>query len=113
MSSLALLGLCFASAVFYTGAAVVMKLGIGLPFLWLVPAVLLSLVVAARIEIVALHGARLGHVVVMIIAFEVLITTLVALALGERYALRELAGFFTILVGIALLVDAEGAHPAD
>ncbi len=113
MSSFMLLGLCFASAVFYTGAAVVMKLGLGVPFLWLVPAILLSLVLAARIETFALHGARMGLVVVVIIAFEVVITTLVALALGERFALRELAGFVAILVGVALLVDVGGTHTVD
>lgn len=112
MSSFALLGLCFASAAFYTGAGVVMKLGLGLPFLWLVPAVLMSLAIAARIETAALHGARMGYVVVVIIAFEVMMTSLVALALGERYALREVAGFLAIFVGVALLTDAESVHPA-
>lgn len=113
MSSLVILGLCFASAAFYTGAGVVMKLGLNLPFLWLVPAILVSLAIAARIETVALHGARMGHVVVVIIAFEVLMTSLCALALGERYALRELAGFVAILIGVALLADGEAGRPAD
>ena len=89
-----------------------MKVGLGLPFLWLVLAAPPSLVFAARIETVAPRGGRLGHVGVMIIAFEAQITFRVALALGERCAPRDLAGILAILIGVALLADAEGARPA-
>jgi hypothetical protein len=104
MSSFAIFGLCFASAVFYAGAQFVMKLGSGLPFLVVLVPVLLTLSVAAGIESIALSGARIGHVVILIIGFETLCTAVFALlVLGESYRLTEVAGFAAILIGAGLL----------
>ena len=108
MSASALLALCFASAAFQVLATAVMKVSIGIPFLLLVLPVCATLGLAAWFESMALPVARIGIVLVTILAFEVIITAAVALALGERYSLREGAGLAAILVGTAILFCPEG-----
>lgn len=112
MSVPALLTLCFVSACFYVLAAAVMKVAVGLPFLLIVLPVCATLGVAAWFESLALPTARIGIVLVTILAFEALIGAGVALALGERYSAREMLGLGAIHVGIALVFGAEGASRA-
>ena len=103
MSPPLLLALCAVSAAFYVTAAAVMKLAGGAPFLLLVLPVFAALGVAAWFESQALTSDRFGLVVLLILASEVLITAGVALALGERYGLRELAGLLMIVIGMAIV----------
>lgn len=98
-----MLALCFASAAFYALVTVVLKVTSGVPFLFLVPLICVALGVAAWIESLVLPAARIGIVLALILAFEVLITAAVALALGESYRLREFAGLGAILIGIVIL----------
>jgi hypothetical protein len=97
------LALCLASATFYAGAAAVMKLAGGTPFLLLAVPLCAALGLAAWFESLALPGNRLGIVVLLIIGSEVLITAGVCLVLGERYSFREVAGLLIIFGGILLV----------
>ena len=82
-----------------------------------VPAALLpvyaALGVAAWFESLALPGNRFGIVVLLILASEVLITAGVAVALGEHYSLREIAGILMIVVGMAVVCQGDGARAGD
>ena len=116
MSPPLLLALCALSAAFYVAVPLVMKLGGGTPFLFVVLLVLAALATAAWLESRALTVDRFGLVVLLILASEVVITAAVAIALGERYGLRELAGLLLIVTGMAVVCtpapsDAE-APPA-
>jgi multidrug transporter EmrE-like cation transporter len=102
-----LLVLCATSAGFYVAAAVVMKLASHMPFLLLLLPVYAALGLAAWFESLALPGNRLGIVVLLILAGEVLLTAAVAFALGERYGLREIAGLLVIVAGIAVVCSAD------
>jgi hypothetical protein len=112
MSALMLLALCLASAAFYVLASLVLKLGVGVPFLLLLAPVCLALGVAAWFESLALPTARLGVVLVLILAFEVVLTWAISIAIGESYGAREMVGLISILAGIAILYDAEGTQAA-
>ena len=103
MSAPLLFLLCALSAAFYVAAAAVMKLGGAMPFLPVIVAVYVALGIAAWFESRALPIDRFGMVVLLIIAFEVLITAGVALALGERYSLRETAGLAMIVAGMVVV----------
>lgn len=111
--------LCFASAVFYVAGTAAMKLLGHLPFIVLMIPVGLTFVVAAWFEVAVLRHARLGQVFLLIFAFEVTLTALLALFfLNERYSLREVLGLATIIAGIVLLVSGSEARvpigiPAD
>ncbi len=110
MSAPLLLALCAISAAFYVAAAAIMKLGGGVPFALLLLPVFAALGVAAWFESLALPANRFGIVVLLILASEVIITAGVAVALGERYSLRELAGLLLIVVGMAVVCQADGAR---
>lgn len=99
-------GLCLASAVFYVAGTAAMKLYGHLPFAMLMVPVGLTLLVAAWFEVAVLRHARMGQVFLLIFAFEVTLTALVALlVLNEKYAPREYAGLATIVAGIGLLLS--------
>ena len=108
-----LLLLCATSAGFYVTAAAVMKLGGGVPFLLLLIPVYAALGVAAWFESLALPGNRFGIVVLLILASEVLITAGVAVALGEHYSPREIAGILMIVVGMVVVCQGDGARAGD
>lgn len=110
MSFTTLVCLCVASAAFYVLATAVLKLAGGTPFLILLLPVCAMLGLAAWFESMALPGARLGIVLILILAFEVLLTAACSLALGERYTGREIGGLLAILIGLAVLFDAEGSR---
>lgn len=107
MSTPFVLLLCASSAAFYVVAAAVMKLAGGLPFVLLLLPVFAALGFAAWFETAALTGSRFGIVGLTILASEVLITAGVAVALGERYSLREIAGLLLIVAGVAIVGQGE------
>ncbi len=98
-----LLALCLTSASFSVLATVVLKLWSGTSYLVIVLPVCFALGTAAWFESMALPGARLGIVFVLILAFEAMLGIGVAVLFGESYGLREVVGLATILVGIAIL----------
>ena len=49
----------------------------------------------------------------LILASEVLVTAGVAVALGEHYSLREIAGTLMIVVGMAVVCQGDGARAGD
>lgn len=110
MSVALLVALCVTSAACYVAAAAVMKVAGGTAFVLVLLPVLVTLGLAARFESLALAGNRFGIVVLLILAAEVLITAGVAVALGERYSLREVAGLVMIVVGIVVVCEADGAR---
>jgi drug/metabolite transporter (DMT)-like permease len=110
MSTPLVLLLCAMSAVFYVAAPALMKLGGGAPVLLLVLPVVAALGVAAWFEGQALHAARFGIVVLAIQALELLITAGVAISIGERYSLREIAGVALVVAGMIVASQGEG-HP--
>ena len=112
MSAPLLLGLCFASVAFYALVTLMLKVATGIPFLLLVLPICAALGLAAWLESLALPAARIGVVLALILAFEVLITAAVTLALGESYRLREIAGLAAIIVGIVSLFGSEEAARA-
>lgn len=63
-------------------------------------------------RVLAARDSRVGEVLFLILAFEVLILAVAALVLfGERFSLRDLLGILAILTGIAL-VQTGGPAPA-
>ncbi len=104
MSPMITLLLASGAAFFYMAASWIMKAWGGSTYLVLIPAVILTLSAAAWFEIEVLRTTRLGHVIILILAIEFLMTFLVAVwFLGEQYTMRELAGAAIILFGIAML----------
>ena len=103
-----LLCLCLASAIFYVLAAVVLKLWSGTSYLVIVLPVCAALGIAAWFESMALPGARMGIVFVLILAFEAALGAGAAVMLGESYGRREIVGLATILAGIAILYLGQG-----
>jgi uncharacterized membrane protein len=112
MSVPLLLVLCATSAGFYVGATALMKIAGGTPFLMLLLPVLATLGIAAWVESLALPHNRFGIVGLLILSSEVLITACVAVALGERYSLREILGLTLIVIGLVVVCEADG-RPAD
>lgn len=110
MTAPILVTLCLVSASFYVAATLVLKFGSGLPFLLLLAPVFCALGLAAWFESLALPSARLGIVLLLILAFEVVLTAGVSFALGEAYRPSELLGMATILLGIVILFSAEEAR---
>ncbi len=106
-----LITILFASgaAFFYMAASWIMKAWGGSPYLVLIPAVLLTLSFGAWFETEVLRTTRLGHVIILVLAIEFLMTFVVAVGvLGEQYTLREVGGAIIILAGIAMLCLAPG-----
>ena len=87
-----------------------MKLGAGTPFLLLLLPVCAALGLAAWFESQTLAVTRFGLVALLILGSEVLLTAGVAVTLGERYSLREIAGLLLIVAGIAVVYEAEGTR---
>ncbi len=104
MSPLMTVLLASGAAFFYMSASWIMKAWGGSTYLVLIPAVILTLSTAAWFEIEVLRTTRLGHVIILILAIEFLMTFVVAIwFLGEKYTPREMAGAAIVLVGIAML----------
>ena len=112
MSGPLLLLLCVTSAGCYVAAAAAMKLAASVPFLLLLLPVYVALGLAAWFESSALSGNRFGLVGLLILASEVVLTASVALALGERYSLPEVAGLALIVAGVAVVVATDRAESA-
>ena len=110
MPSPLLLILCITSGACYVAAAALLKFGAGLPFLLLLLPVYLVLGLAAWFESMSLAGNRFGLVVLVILGTEVLVTAAVAIATGERYGTREIAGLAIIVLGMVVVFGAEGSH---
>lgn len=108
-----LLTILFASgaAFFYMAASWIMKAWGASPYLVLAPIVLITLAAGAWFETEVLRGSRLGHIIVLVLAIEYLMTFFVAVTfLGEGYSLREVTGAVVVFAGIALLSLAPSAH---
>ena len=100
--------LCLASAVFYVAGTAAMKLYGHAPFALLMVPVGLAFLLAAWFEVAVLRSTRVGQVFLLIFAFEVVLTALLAfVVLQERYSVREMLGLATIVTGIAILVSAD------
>ena len=112
MSGPFLLLLCATSAGFYVAATAVMKLAGNVSFLLVLLPVYAALGLAAWFESTALTTSRFGLVGLLILASEVVLTAGVAIALGERYSLREIAGLALIVAGVAVVFAHGQAEPA-
>jgi drug/metabolite transporter (DMT)-like permease len=107
------LTILFASGAtfFYMSASWIMKAWGASPYLVLVPAVMLTLAAGAWFETEIFRSSRLGHIIVLVLALEFLMTFFVAIAvLGEEYSLREIGGALVVFAGIALLSLSPTSH---
>ena len=104
MSPMITILLASGAAFFYMSASWIMKAWGGSTYLILIPAVLVTLAAGALFETEVLRTSRLGHIIILILAIEFLMTFVVAIwLLGENYTPREMAGAAVVLVGIAML----------
>ncbi len=104
MSSLATLMLASGAAFFYMAASWIMKEWGSSSLVFLIPAVLATLAVGAWFEIEVLKFSRLGHIIILILAVELVMTFFVATAvLGESYSRREIIAVMVIASGIGIL----------
>lgn len=104
MSSLATLMLASGAAFFYMAASWIMKEWGSSSLLVLIPVVLATLAVGVWFEIEVLKFSRLGHIIILILAVELVMTFFVATAvLGESYTRREIIAVMIIASGIGIL----------
>jgi multidrug transporter EmrE-like cation transporter len=104
MSPVMTIALTTLAAFLFMAASWVMKtLSQGHMF-WTLPLIFLLLGLAAWVEIEVLRATRMGHVMVMMLAIELLLTFAVAcFFLGETYSAQEFAGVAVILFGMIVL----------
>lgn len=104
MSSLATLMLASGAAFFYVAASWIMKEWGTSSLLVLIPTVLVTLTIGVWCEIEVLKFSRLGHIIVLILAVELVMTFFVSTALlGESYSPREILAVMVIASGIGLM----------
>lgn len=104
MSALLTIFLATGAAFFYMAASWAMKAWGGTSLVLLVPAVLVILAIGAVFEIEVLKFARLGHVIVMVLAIEMLMTFVVStMVIGETYTPREVTGIAIVVAGLMML----------
>lgn len=96
--------LAFASALFYVGATLIMKIWGPTAFAIALPAAGLVLLIAAAIEIEALRNAHMGRIFVVIIGFEIIVTMACAMiVVGEAVTIRDLAGVSLLIAGVVVI----------
>jgi drug/metabolite transporter (DMT)-like permease len=104
MKAMSTIALATGAAFFYMAASWMMKEWGASSLFVVVPAVLLTLAVGVFFEIEVLKVARLGHVIVLVLAIELVMTFLIATTvLGESYSPREMLAVAVIAFGIGLL----------
>lgn len=109
MSQMITILLASGAAFFYMAASWIMKAWGGSTYLVLIPAVLMTLSAGAWFETEVLRTSRLGHIIILVLAIEFLMTFLVAIwILGEQYTMREMTGAAIVIVGIAMLCMTPG-----
>lgn len=109
MSQMITILLASGAAFFYMSASWIMKAWGGSTYLVLIPAVLVTLSAGAWFETEVLRTSRLGHIIILVLAIEFLMTFLVAVwFLGEQYTIREMTGAAVVIVGIAMLCMTPG-----
>lgn len=100
MSPLFTLPFAAGAALFYVSASWIMKSWGASPYLVLAPAIVVTLAAGAWLETELPRWSRLGYVFVL----AIIMAFLFAFGLmGEKFALREIAGAMVVFVGIALL----------
>ena len=94
------------AAFLFMAASWVMKSLSQSQMLWTMPLIFLLLGLAAWVEIEVLRATRMGHVMVMMLAIELLLTFAVAcFFLNEKYTVQEFAGVAVILFGMVVLTS--------
>ncbi|MCB9961265.1 MAG: hypothetical protein R3C00_02455 [Hyphomonas sp.] len=103
--------LAFSAGFFFMLANLVMKYSHDLPLVISIGTVALLALVGIFIEIQALKSAEFGTTVVIIIAAEILFSSLAAYwLLSESYGARQIVGLLLVVVGIGILTT--GPSPA-
>ncbi len=111
MSPLTTIILTTLAATLFMAASWVMKTLSQGQMLWTMPLIFLLLGLAAWVEIEVLRATRMGHVMVMMLAIELLLTFAVAcFFLNEKYNAQEFAGVAVILIGMIVLTAGQ-SHP--
>jgi uncharacterized membrane protein len=111
MSPLTTIVLTTLAATLFMAASWVMKTLSQGQMLWTMPLIFLLLGLAAWVEIEVLRATRMGHVMVMMLAIELLLTFAVAcFFLKEKYTAQEFAGVAVILIGMIVLTAGQ-SHP--
>ncbi len=117
MSPATTIALTALAAFFFMAASWVMKTWAQSHLLWTMPLIFLLVGLAVWLEIEVLRATRMGHVVVLMLAIELVLTFTVAyFILGETYSTREFAGVAVILLGMIVLSSGEqrsAEAPAD
>jgi uncharacterized membrane protein len=111
MSPITTIVLTTLAATLFMAASWVMKTLSQGQMLWTMPLIFLLLGLAAWVEIEVLRATRMGHVMVMMLAIELLLTFAVAcFFLKEKYTAQEFAGVAVILIGMIVLTAGQ-SHP--
>lgn len=111
MSPITTIVLTTLAATLFMAASWVMKTLSQGQMLWTMPLIFLLLGLAAWVEIEVLRATRMGHVMVMMLAIELLLTFAVAcFFLKEKYNAQEFAGVAVILIGMIVLTVGQ-SHP--
>ena len=77
------------------------------------PIIFALAVIGILMQIEALKSVRLGHIVVIVIATEVLLSMIFAwVFFAETYTMREGAGIALVIVGVSILALGDSAGPA-
>jgi uncharacterized membrane protein len=104
MSSGLTILLAAATAFFFVVTSWAMKSLEATSATWLLPLILTFLLLAGWLEFEALRASKLGSVVIVILAFEIVMTFAVAcIFLGEHYSLREVTAVLITIGGMTLL----------
>lgn len=108
MSPLTTIILTTLAAFLFMAASWVMKTLSQGQMVWTMPLIFLLLGLAAWVEIEVLRATRMGHVMVMMLAIELLLTFAVAcFFLNEKYTTQEFAGVAVILIGMIVLTAGQ------
>jgi multidrug transporter EmrE-like cation transporter len=92
------------AAFFFMAASWLMKTWAQSHLFWSMPVIFILVAAAVWLEIEVLRATRMGHVVVLMLAIELVLTFAVAyFFLGETYSVREIAGVAVILLGMIVL----------
>jgi len=109
MSPLVTVLFASSTAFFYVAASWLVKALGASPYLVFVPVVMITLAAGAFFQNDALRRSRLGVVLAILVAIEVIMTFLMTMPfVGADLSLREVAGIIVVFTGIALV----GMEPA-
>lgn len=112
MSPITTIVLTTLAAFFFMAATWVMKTWSQTHMVWTMPIIFLLMALAVWVEIEVLRATRMGHVIVIMLALELLMTFAVAcFILGEQYTAKEFIGVGVILAGMMML--SQGGETSD